>query len=380
MGVEYKEYRTKKILNTHKHVDGPWFWGKYTAHPYVGCRYGCSFCYCRGFRYLGRRSPESFSKVIEVKINAVERLQGELFGLPKEIISVGDWQQPVESKYQLSREMLKIVLDYQFPLFIIERSPLLLRDIDLLEEINQASWVGVLFSVSCLNPKVKKAFEPYSPGVKRRLKAMERLAGVGITTGLSMMPILPYICDQEVDLESLIIAAKDHGASCVLAGGLTMDGVQADYTLSVVREYDPSLEYKYRSLYQWKPDERPQYSPPKRYIANLGLCVRSICEKHGLLDRLPRYIVPGPLSINKHVAEKLYLKTYDLELEQMSGYKIWAYRKAAWTVDELNEPIEELYYREGLRGLQSLPNIGLSLSREIGGWLDDKGFHKPSSG
>jgi len=378
MRIEYKEYRTKKILNIHKHVDGPWFWGKYTAHPYVGCRYGCSFCYCRGFRYLGRRSPESFSKVIEVKINAVERLQGELFGLPKEIISVGDWQQPAESKYQLSREMLKVVLDAQFPLFIIERSPLLLRDIDLLEEINQSSWVGVLFSVSSLNPYVKKAFEPNSPGVKQRFKVMERLAGVGIKTGLSMMPILPFICDQEAEIEALIVAAKDHGASCVLAGGLTMDGVQADYTLSAVKEFDPGLEHRYRSLYNWKAGEKPQYSPSRKYIATLGLLVRELCGKHDLLDRLPRFIAPGPLSNNKRIAEKLYLKTYDLELEQMPGYKIWAYRKAAWTMDELSEPIEELYHREGLAGLKSLPNIGPSLSREIVGWLEDKGFHPPT--
>jgi DNA repair photolyase len=54
MVVEFQENHARKVLNIHKHVDGPWFWGKYTAHPYIGCRSGCEFCYCRGGRYAGR--------------------------------------------------------------------------------------------------------------------------------------------------------------------------------------------------------------------------------------------------------------------------------------------------------------------------------------
>ncbi|MEA3340826.1 MAG: hypothetical protein U9R15_12745, partial [Chloroflexota bacterium] len=96
MKLEFQEYRAKKILNVHKHVDGPWFWNKYTAHPYVGCRSGCEFCYSRGSRYLGRRDPDTFDTLIGVKVNAVELLRGELFGREQETISVGDWQRPAE--------------------------------------------------------------------------------------------------------------------------------------------------------------------------------------------------------------------------------------------------------------------------------------------
>ncbi|MGD2156713.1 MAG: radical SAM protein, partial [Anaerolineales bacterium] len=206
MKLVYEEYHAKKILNVHKHVDGPWFWGKYTAHPYIGCRSGCEFCYCRGERYLGRRDPEKFDTLIQVKINAVELLRGELFGRERDVITVGDWQQPAEDRYRLSRRMLEVVRDLNFPLFIVERSPLLIRDLDLLVEINRQSWVGVVFSISSLDPALKRAFEPRSPGVKRRLGAMKKLAEAGILVGTALMPVLPFVGDGETHLEDVIRA------------------------------------------------------------------------------------------------------------------------------------------------------------------------------
>ena len=98
MNLTFQEYRARKIVNVHKHVDGPWFWGKYTAHPYVGCRSACEFCYTRGSRYLGRRDPETFDSLIQIKTNAVELLGKELPHLERDIISAGDWQQLAEDR------------------------------------------------------------------------------------------------------------------------------------------------------------------------------------------------------------------------------------------------------------------------------------------
>jgi DNA repair photolyase len=371
MNLEFQEYRARKIVNVHKHVDGPWFWGKYTAHPYVGCRSGCDFCYLRGSRYLGRRDPQTFDTLIQVKINAVELLRKELPRLAHEVISVGDWQQPAEDHYRLSRGMLEVVCDQGFPLFIIERSPLLTRDLDLLTEINRQTWVGVLFSISNLDPTLKGAFEPRSPGVKRRLEAMSKLAGAGILVGTSIMPIIPCVGDNERHLDDLVRATKDHGGTCVLAGGLTMDGVQADWTLAAARRLDPALETRWRELYHWEPDGKPTYGPPRAYNARLGLLVRELCSRHGLLHRIPRHIAPGPSAVNKQVAERLFLKTYDLELEEAKDYRIWAYRKAAWAVDEWPENIADIYQARGEGGLRELPGIGKSLAAEIARWLQE---------
>ena len=372
MKLEFREYRPRKIVNVHKHVDGPWFWGKYTAHPYLGCRSGCEFCYLRGSRYLGRRDPDSFDTLIQVKINAVELLRKELPRLEHEVISVGDWQQPAEDRYRLSRRMLEVVLDLGFPLFIVERSPLLIRDLDLLVEINRRSWVGVLFSISNIDPALKSAFEPRSPGVRRRLEAISKLASAGILVGTAMMPILPDVGDDEQRLEDLIRATADHGGSCVLAGGLTMDGVQAERTLSAAQRLDLALETRWREFYNWAADGKPSYGPPRAYNARLGLLVRELCARHGLLDRMPRYIPPGRLAVNKRIAERFFLKTYDLELEEAVDYRIWAYRKAAWTVDECPESVADIYQAQGEAGLQGLPGIGKSLAGEIARWLREE--------
>jgi len=369
MQLEFQEYRARKIVNVHQHVDGPWFWGKYTAHPYVGCRSGCEFCYVRGSRYLGKRDPSTFDTLIQVKTNAVELLRKELGRLAPDVICCGDWQQPAEGRYRLSRAMLEVVRDFSFPLFIVERSPLLARDLDLLIEINQRAWVGVTFSLSSVDPALKRAFEPHSPGVKRRLQAMEALAQAGILAGASLMPILPHIGDDEQHLDGAIRAIKDHGGSFVMAGGLTMDGAQAERTLTAARQLNPTLAAQWRKLYNWTGSGKPSYGPPRTYNARIGLMVRELCARHGLPDRMPRYIAPGPLAVNKQIAERLFLKTYDLELEQANEYRLWAFRKAAWAVDEMSESIADLYRARGEVGLRELPGVGKSIAGEIAKWL-----------
>ena len=136
MMLQFQEIITRRIVNTHKHADGPWFWDKYSAHPYIGCRSGCMFCYLRGGYYLGQRDPETFDSIIQVKINAVDLLQKELPKLKPDIINLGDWQQPAEDRYQISRAMLEVLSEFDFPLSIIERSPLVVRDVDLISRIN----------------------------------------------------------------------------------------------------------------------------------------------------------------------------------------------------------------------------------------------------
>lgn len=371
MKIEFRELQTRRIVNTHKHVDGPWFWVKYTAHPYIGCRSGCRFCYLRGSKYLGQRDPASFDRLIQVKTNAVDRLRRELPRLAADVIAAGDWQQPAEDRYRLSQGMLQVVLEAGFPLFIVERSPRLLRDLDLLVEINRRTWVGVLISISSLDQDLKQAFEPRSPGVRRRLQLMERLAQSGISVGTALMPVIPLLGDQRSQLEDLVVATRDHGGSCVVAGGLTMDGTQADHALQAAIDFDPSIEAPWKRFYNWGASGKPAHGPPAPYAARLGLEVRRLCAKHRLGDRLPRYIAPGPLSINKRIAERLFLRTYDLELEQAPSAHIWAVRRAAWTIDELDSSVGEIYAREGSAGLQTLPGIGDHLAPLIGGWLKE---------
>ncbi len=365
MRPTYQEYKTRRILNVHKHVDG-WFFDKYSAHPYIGCAFGCEFCYSRGAKYLRGRDHDDFDRVIRVKVNAAERLRRELARKPVDVIACGDWQVPAERDYRLSRQMLQVVRDLGFPLFIVERSPLLTRDLDLLTDINRQTWAGVAYSISTLDPAVKRAFEPRSPSVKTRLAAMAQLAEAGILVGTALMPVLPSICDDDAHLEEVIIATKDHGGRFILASGLTMSGPQAERVWHAVDRSFPQARPAYERLYA-----SDAYAPPRRYSADLGRRVRALCERHGLADRMPRWIEPGLLGINRRVAEHLFRKVHDLELEEAHEQRLWAYRRAAWTVDELATSIEELYNTQGIEGLMTLPGVGQRIARLIAGWLKE---------
>lgn len=371
--IEFQEIHPRKIVNVHRHVDGPWFWDKYSAHPYVGCRSGCLFCYLRGGRYLGRRDPTTFDTLIQVKVDAASLLRKELGRLEKDVIVCGDWQQPAEDRYKLSRAMLEVVYDLGFPLFVVERSPLITRDLDLLRSISSRAWAGVSLSLSGLDEELKQTFEPRSPGVRRRLEAMKTLADGGILVGASLMPILPGVGDRPAQLEETILAVRDHGGTFVLGGGLTMEGVQAELALAAARTLKPELDEAWRELYRWDVHGEPTNSPEPTYAARLQRTVRELCEKVGLNHRVPRHVPAGPLAVNKRIAEQLFLKAYDLELELAHSSRIWAYRRAAWTVDEYDVSLMEIHREGGETALRQLPGIGVRLAAQIGAWLMSEG-------
>jgi DNA repair photolyase len=272
---------------------------------------------------------------------------------------------PAEWDYALSRQMLEVILDLGFPLFIVERSPLLLRDIDLLSDIDRKTWVGVVYSIGTLDPRVKQAFEPRSPGVRARLAAMAKLAAAGITVGTALMPVLPFITDDDAHLAEVVVATKDRGGTFVLTGGLTMSGPQALRVYEVLASHYPHLKPQYEDLYG-------DGAQGVAHQVSIGRRVRALCCKHGLDDRMPRWIPRGPLAVNRRVAEWMFRRMWDLELEDAGEGRVWAYRRAAWTIDELPTSVESLYRSQGLEGLVKLPGIGRRLARRIVRWLDER--------
>jgi len=357
MTVHFDPYRARTVLNVHQHADG-WFWDKYTAHPYVGCRSDCAFCYARGGKYA--RNPEEYATRIRVKENAVDLLRRQLQRREPDVICCGDWQMPAERRFRLSRGMLEVVHDLAFPLLVIERSHALLDDLDLLAAIHTRSVVRVLVSISSLDPEVKRAFEPKSPGVRRRLEMIGRLAARGIPVGCSFMPILPEIADDARSIGAVVAAVAEMGGSYVVASGLTMAGLQRELTFQAAGRMgrEEAMRAHYQRGSGWQAD----------YHRRINDLVREQCERHGLSDRMPRPILPGPRATNRRIAEKLHNRAWELELEDPR--RAWAYRRAAWTIDECAQEVGVLHAEAGADGLRTLPGIGAKLSRQIAGWLE----------
>jgi DNA repair photolyase len=363
MAVEYKLYRPRRILNRYKHADH-WFWTRYTAHPYMGCQHGCEYCYWRESKYCPYPDPEDFPRLIKVKINAPELLRKELSKAPVDVIGLGDYQ-PAEFRYRLSRQMLQTCLDLGFPVFILEKSHNVLQDLELIKAINDKARAVVSFSIIATpespNYGYLRGFEPAVPMPARRFKAMEQLAKAGILTGTCFMPVLPGIYDDDENLDAVVRWTRDHGGTFVLAGGLTLSDDQKTYFLKQLVRICPERIPLYEQLYP-----QSSYGPPWSYWSRLGQKVAELCKKYGISDRMPRPIIRGEkLAANKRIAEHLANKAYRLELAEGQSYRIWAYRKAAWALDDLEQDVCAIYGQMGVKGLESIPSLGKKLAREV---------------
>jgi DNA repair photolyase len=356
-------YQPKTILNKGKRADH-WFWTRYSAYPYTGCQHGCRFCYCRERKYCPCDDPTDFDHIIRVKENAPLLLHRALQRAPLDGIATADYQ-PAERKFGLSRRMLEVCLELGFPVFVLTRSPLVLRDLDLLRAIHERARAAVVFSIISApgspNHERARVMEGLSPPAEKRFAAMEKIARAGILTGSCFMPILPGICDDDANLANVVRWTADHGGQFVLAGGLTLADQQREYFFGVLRERAPDLLPLYKRLYppgSYAPVGGPWREVPRR--------IRDHCAQAGIADRMPRPVIPGEgRALNKRVVEALANRAYTLEIEGAPAQRVWAYRKAAWAIEDLEQDVGSVYRAMGLRGLQSIQGTGPSLAGEV---------------
>jgi DNA repair photolyase len=361
----FEPYRPKTILNKGKRADH-WFWSRYSAYPYIGCQHGCLFCYCRETKYCPHDDLADFSYVIQVKENAPDLLRKALSRLPVDLVMTGDYQ-AAEHKFGLSRKMLDVCLELGFPVSVLERSPLVLRDLDLLKEINQRAPSVVFFSMISApdSPTYERVrqMENLAPRMEKRYEAMEQIAKAGILTGISMMPILPGLCDTDENLEATVRSTADHGGRFVLAGGLTLADQQRDYFFGVLHARFPDLLPLYERLYP-----TGSYGPVRSGDPHaIGRRIRDLCQSCGLSDRMPRPIIPGDKrALNKRIVEALANQVYAMELDNAPGQRVWAYRKAAWAIEDLEQNVGLIYGQMGRKGLEGIPNVGPRLAQVVG--------------
>jgi hypothetical protein len=298
-------------------------------------------------------------------------LRKALIRAKTDLLFTGDYQ-PAEKKFKLSRRMLEVCLERNFPVFILERSPLILRDLDLLTEINTKVVAATAFSLISTPDSVHYEricqMEHLAPPPEKRFKAMEQLALAGIQTGACMMPLLPELCDTDENLESIIQWTADHGGSFVLASGLTLSDQQRGFFFNVLAERFPDLLPAYEKLYP----QGKSYGAVDGGWRRTALKIRELCEKHGIKDRMPRPIIPGDkFATNKRIVEILADKLYVMELERMHKSRLWDYRKAAWAVEDLKQDIKLIYRRMGLKGIEGIENIGTKMGATVEGILKD---------
>ncbi len=167
----------------------------YCLNPYIGCQHGCRYCYAVFMkRFTGHKEP--WGKFVDIKINAPQLLAKELERAHRReviISSVTDPYQPLERRYKLTRACLEILLKQQFPISILTKSSLVLRDIDILTRFDHCE-VGITITTD--KDKIRKIFEPYSPPIQERIRTLRTLHQQGIRTYVFIGPILPQEPEQ----------------------------------------------------------------------------------------------------------------------------------------------------------------------------------------
>src|SRR5215216_3048902 len=276
-GTTFIELPVRSVLNTPASTH----MGFWSINPYVGCEFGCTYCYARDThrwvmeradgRTSGRadggkseptdRPParlpawEAFEKEILVKSEVAEVLGRTLHparvaGHSLVIGTATDPYQPAERRFRLTRRILEVLCSYHgLSIEIITKSPLVTRDLDLLQTLSKLHGVNINISLATADPCLARRLELRSPVPSARLRALRQLTSGGVHAGLIVAPTIPGITDDWAGLARLMEAAKEAGARYVIGSALRLGPAARHRFLPVLEKEFPQLAERYRRHY-----------------------------------------------------------------------------------------------------------------------------------
>lgn len=344
----YKEFKT--VLNKLKFPDS-WFWTRYTINPYSGCQHACIYCDARSERYYLSQDfeneiiiKENVDRKLDLKIKRARTLLIDVVGAG----GVNDAYQPIELKAKNTKKILNIFAKNRFPVNIATKSKLILRDIDILNKIGEDSWCTVGFSISTTNIELAKFLEPFSSTPSERLEALKILKkeAPNVQVGTYFIPIIPFLEDNEENLENVVKQSKEAGADFVLfSPGLTMRDSQAQFFINKLKNS------KYANIVQPLLELfKGQTHPPLDYATIINKKVLNYCGKYDMPVRLKRWIPDDYRKWNYKISEILLDKEY---MDSLEGKPNNAMKWAGLNLNNLEESIVDVYKRGELSKLKN---------------------------
>jgi DNA repair photolyase len=250
MRTEYRLEPCKSALNAVRGMPFRW-----SLNPYMGCVHRCTFCYVRHFEQRADRpSDDRYGRSIRVKTNVAEVLRRELAlaSWSREDVALGtatDPYQPAEGRFRLTRACIVELAAAWTPFSIVTRGPLVVRDIDVLQEASSRVAVSVYFSIPTLDERVWRTTEPGTAPPQSRLETIRRLSHAGIEVGVGMAPILPGLSDRPEQLEAVVRAAREAGARGIWASVVHLrPGVREHFLESLAHDW-PEEVARYEALF-----------------------------------------------------------------------------------------------------------------------------------
>ena len=291
--------KSKTILSRVKYGN-EWFGIDYNMNLYRGCSHGCIYCDSRSNCY----HIDNFD-VPKGKENALILLENELSKKKdKGVIGIGsmsDTYNPFEKEYKQTRGALKIISKYNFGVSIDTKSDMILRDIDLLKEINLKNNVIVKFTITTSSDELSKMIEPNVCVSSKRFQAIKILSDNGIFAGIMMNPVLPFITDSEENIKKIVKLAHESGAKFIHTYmGMTLRENQRDYYFKKLDILFPGLKDKYIKYY----GERYNCVVPD--YKRLYKVFTDECDKYGILYNMKDIISAYKKSIKTNEQISLF--------------------------------------------------------------------------
>ncbi|MEG9435772.1 radical SAM protein [Edaphobacter sp. HDX4] len=294
--IEFRTLKVRSVLSRIASKRITWMaWG---INPYRGCEFACRYCYARythEFMAPGQnqppqpgqpdfRDPNTFERLIFLKQNAAWLLEQELRRHhPTDHIAIGtatDPWQPIERRARITRSLLEVFARHSgYNIGIVTKSRLVLRDTDLLQEINRRNRLTVHITITTPDAALARLLEPRAPRPDLRFDTVRRLRQAGITTGILCSPLLPGITDTEEAIDRMARHSAEANASFFAANPLFLKPCSRPTYLSFVQEHFPHLVPDYHRRF-----DRADFAP-KSYTQHLSHLVAVARERHGLNRR-----------------------------------------------------------------------------------------------
>jgi len=277
-----REIQAKVLLGSTAHPDTI-FGCRYNMNLYRGCEHRCIYCDSRSECY----QIDHFDEEVLVKVNAIELLRDELSRKrikgPIGLGSMNDPFMPLEAQINLAGRALAVIAEFGFPVHIITKSALVLKELAILREIAR-TYASVSFTLTTTDDELAAKVEPYASRPSARLHAMRMLAQNGVQTGTTMMPILPFIEDNEENIEAIVARTAAAGGAYIIPWiGMTTRNRQREYYYDRLDEHFPGLRRQYERTF----GDRYECESPR--ARELWPFFEDACRRYGIATRIPLY-------------------------------------------------------------------------------------------